>query len=61
MASVALRSGQRVTDLLAVMGLPAEWPEVFDAMVDLLSEAAPVSGSTGEVDWDAKFAELTRR
>lgn len=53
---MAIRTGQRIPDLLDLMGLPREWPEVFDEMVDLLQP----SDTQEEIDWDAKFSELRR-
>lgn len=38
MASVALSTGQPVGHLLDLLGLPREWPEVFDVMRDMLDE-----------------------
>lgn len=35
-ASVALTTGQPVGDLLDLLGLKREWPEVFDELLGLL-------------------------
>lgn len=58
-----LSSGQRGPDVCEMAGLePAQWPDVFEAMVELI--AGPKAASQvvgGEVDWDKKFAEMNQR
>ncbi len=60
---MALRTGQSVTDLIELMGLPRAWPEVFDEMVALLKEkdAAAAPYAPQAVDFEAKFAAIERR
>ena len=57
-----VKSGQSGRDVCAMAGLtPRQWPDVFDAMVEIIAGPQAPDPIAAPVDWGAKFAEMARR